>query len=343
MAGNQKWVVTISPFANPKLGSKKFLGSPERYQNYIDVWEKYIAPIDPEGEGDWEDFFEQAARLDAAINSFGVENIYLKTSSYDFYTYLADGSKITSDELPADAKYYGIVYSYNSFFHPERGRDHKVDRYAWLETFQANAGRKISVAGFNAEKGKDILKEMVAFSQMGIKEVYLKTIQAKKGLWVFTLPENLDEKQAIELLRDVMDWGLITAEGLNNGLILQEKIVMEYEYRMFIINNEVVTSAGCVEEYTPLDNEAVFDFKVRLNRQAVSPVEAAVSLVERLRVFGQEMAQKLSEEQPELSDYVLDAALGSDGEPLIIELNPLSNLGLYACEPQKITDALNQK
>lgn len=42
---------------------------------------------------------------------------------------------------------------------------------------------------------------------------------------------------------------------------------MEYEYRIFVVDQRPVTGAGFIEEHTSLDNSCAFDIKLRRNAQ----------------------------------------------------------------------------
>jgi hypothetical protein len=130
-------------------------------------------------------------------------------------------------------------------------------------------------------------------------------------------------------------------EGSRESLIAQVFVPMEYEYRVFVVGKKVVTAAGCVEEFTPLDNNGFpFDHQLRRHRQAKSAVELAPEVAGILTGFARHAVDALAYEVPDLTDYVIDVALGPDGNPLIVELNSLLNAGLYASQPQRVTEAM---
>ena len=114
---------------------------------------------------------------------------------------------------------------------------------------------------------------------------------------------------------------------------------MEYEYRFFVVNGEVVTGAGCVEEFTPLNNRAQFDDRMRQVRSEGGPVTSQPEILERYLSFAKQAASEFSAEGL-LNTYSLDLATGSDGQTLIIELNGLPNSGLYASDPHYVTRSL---
>jgi hypothetical protein len=49
---------------------------------------------------------------------------------------------------------------------------------------------------------------------------------------------------------------------------------------------------------------------------------------------------QIQQEAPELDAYTLDIALNTQGEPVVIELNPAANSGLYASNAINLFDAI---
>lgn len=336
----RQWLVSLRAFDNPNPKTIPAKHTTKADQ-ILKTWDKYVKPISWSSDGDYEDFFEQAARLHAAVQSFGAENIFLTLDNSDTaYNLVTRGEVSVSKLMRTGTPIYGIVFQNVALDHPLLKESHKADNYASTKTFHNNAGRDNELCGFNPDKGgKDILDVLVTFSHTGITEIVLKATQAKKGLWFFNIPADSKTSEVQEILMDELDWSLIRLEGLTNGFLAQQKIVMEYEYRVFVVNQQLVTGAGCVEEFTPLNNEAIFDVKVRKNRKEVSEVEANPEVVKTLVEFSNRMVKSFAEEEPDLMNYALDVALDSKGKPLIIERNALPNAGLYACNIQAITDA----
>ena len=107
----------------------------------------------------------------------------------------------------------------------------------------------------------------------------------------------------------------------------------------------VISGAGCVEEFTPLDRtpgQSAFDARVRAVRGhlagAPSEVVEKRSVVTRLIDFGREVAAEHG--GTTVIDVALDLGAGNEGTPVVIELNELPNSGLYASDPWRVTDAL---
>jgi hypothetical protein len=69
-------------------------------------------------------------------------------------------------------------------------------------------------------------------------------------------------------------------------------------------------------------------------------VEVQPAITRTLTGYAQQAIAALSKEVPDLRDYVIDVALSANGEPLVVELNPLLNSGLYASQPVRVTQAM---
>lgn len=167
----------------------------------------------------------------------------------------------------------------------------------------------------------------------------VKTARTKLGLWDIALPgETLEETAAV--VSDELEWFTVSLGDRADAFIAQEWVPMMFEYRLFVVDGEVVTGAGCIEENTPLDNRAQFDSAVREHRAAQSPVVDRPEAVAAMVRFGQAVAVEIAAENPAMTQYVMDVAIGADGMPLIVELNSLLNSGLYASDPRLVTAAM---
>lgn len=154
---------------------------------------------------------------------------------------------------------------------------------------------------------------------------------------------------------------------------------MTYEYRLFIVDGRPVTGAGCIVEHTPLfadhrPGSSPFSPLVRRKRgvsltaiedeldeftiedldsgtwadesASADPsrggdIENAPGLVTQLVEFGAALVAEGLTDGVLPRAYVLDVALNEgNGKPLAIEVNGLSNSGLYASKPWIVTRAL---
>jgi hypothetical protein len=214
--------------------------------------------------------------------------------------------------------------------------------YYRYEAFRSRAGRRLAVCGFGLEgRGTELGDVLAGWSDEGVRKVFLKSVEAKQFAFGTDLPESFHAEQAGSLIYQELDCNALWLDGLPEAIIAQEFVAMEYEYRVFVVGNTVVAAAGCIEEFTPLDNQGdAFDTQLRRHRQAKTPVEPAPEIVGLLTAFARDAVDALAREVPELTDYVIDVALGPGGEPLIVELNSLLNAGLYASRPELVTRAL---
>lgn len=114
-----------------------------------------------------------------------------------------------------------------------------------------------------------------------------------------------------------------------DSVLIQEYARIEYEYRFFVINGKIVSGAGCIEEFTPLNNIEQFDCQLRKNRKLISKIEINAEIVNKLKVFAEEVVASFNEEGVCYEHYTLDVGI-INGQPGIIELNDFKNVGYYA-------------
>ena len=146
-------------------------------------------------------------------------------------------------------------------------------------------------------------------------------------------------------LADAMGWAIVRLDEAPNSVVAQDLIDLQWEYRLFVVDGEVVSGAGCVEEFTPLDRTPgrPFDTLVRQYRGHHSPEgkSPAVSnqpwIVAELVSFGRTVAREHG------GTVVIDVAIdAATGQPVVVELNTLPNSGLYASDPWAVARALVQ-
>lgn len=316
-------------------------------------WECYVGTIIP-ASGDYEYFVEEAFRLYAAIESFGLENIWiLHWAGKGQGTAMNLSSlkwKNMEELLESGAEIYGA----------KPGRAHGsqerniVDDYCTFQTFAKYAGRVTGLGGFYdidvEESSMDrTLKEI---SEKGGNRALLKRRFAKIPLIELDLTDWEPGTSANFMMVGGDPWALIEAEGLPEAYLVQEHVTMEYEYRFFVIGGKLVAGAGCLVELSPLDNRGErFDPRIRRTRfnadgdddpkfGGVTRYEERPDIVERFKGFAAEVVDSMTEEHPYIDRYVIDVALNSEGEPLLIEFNNESNSGFYAIDPIHITQAL---
>lgn len=332
----KQWIVT-NPHRQPPA-------SPLPEHEVFVTWEKYIAPIVP-SDGDYEYFVEEAFRLHSAVSSFEPENIWLlhhDAENFNKGKNLISGEWKTLQELEAlGANRYGSrLGGVHESISP-------VDDYCSWDTFKRNAGRITGIGGFNdlSDDKSSMDDILTAIAETNAKKALLKRRHAKLPLLPVNLAGWKQEPSVMAALDSDHGWSLINDEGLKGAYLVQEVIPMAYEYRFFVINGKLVTGAGCIEEFTPLDNRGEnFDPRMREHRYpsngCPSPIESRIQLLRNYIDFAEQVASELSLEHPEHDRYVLDVA-SKYGETVIVEFNSESNSGFYASNPLLITEALN--
>jgi hypothetical protein len=332
----QQWIMT-NPRREPP--SKPMPSHP-----IFETWEKFIGAIGP-GEGDYENFVEEAFRLHAAVTSFGPENIWL--AEYKGEKTRHAKNIVTGNWKPVEALTRAGANTYGALLGNRHAgwSQNPIDDYCTLETFKKNAGRITGIGGFNDldEETSSMSAVLNDIKESGANRALLKRRHAKLPLISVTLDNWNPENSIMSYLDPDEGWGLINDEGVRNAYLVQEVIPMRYEYRFFVINGAIVTGAGCVEELTPMDNDGeIFDSRMReyRNYDCSSPVESREDLLDRFILFAKKVVDELVVECPEITRYVLDVALGKNDEPVIVEFNGESNAGFYACQPERVTEAL---
>jgi hypothetical protein len=171
--------------------------------------------------------------------------------------------------------------------------------YYRYDAFLSRAGRRVALCGFGLEDEKSVeLGDVLAgWAVEGIRRAFLKSVRIKYAAFPVDLPEGFRKEDGAKAVFDELDYGAMGLEGSRESLIAQEFVPMEYEYRVFVVGKKVVTAAGCVEEFTPLDNNGFpFDHQLRRHRQAKSPVELAPEVAGILTGFARHAVDALAYE-----------------------------------------------
>lgn len=215
--------------------------------------------------------------------------------------------------------------------------------YATSSTFLSRAGRPLIPArgDVQGEGGlEDALRRTVEATGSG--EIFIKTID-KEWAAPFTVdpssPKDLweqlvDADMALERTGEEgygLGWIPVHHEGGKAPvLLIQGRIRPTFEYRIVVIDGRPVTGAGCVEAFTPAENEAVFDSKMEEVRSDGNVVSRP-DLVSRYLGFADAFCADFAAECGEGLDYSLDVCVdAATGNVVPIELNPPLNLGAYA-------------
>jgi hypothetical protein len=324
---NSSLLLSIFAFDTPHLAGTS------READLLALWHQHVSQADPSSDADYEDWVEQAARLKASLAA--TTDVHLTLDGRIATSLLTSRSTPITDL--AHLARYGADRTTEHL--PDLPTDTAADHYYRLQTFHRLAQRAVSLVGHDSEAERsELVDGVLAMHEQGIRRIIVKVARTKYAIYDLTLPETLTYTQAHTLLSTALGWTMVHLDGRPNAFILQEHVQMEYEYRLFIVGGRPVTGAGCVEEHTPLDNQDVFDQKVQQQR-GKSPVVTAPGVVAALVDFGEQAAVQLGAEEPRLTSYVLDVAMGKGG-PLMVECNALRNSGLYASQPERVVAAL---
>jgi hypothetical protein len=194
--------------------------------------------------------------------------------------------------------------------------------------------RKYDRSVYPEEKGEHAnpsAAEVMSAQSSEADKVFIKINKNKYFAGNVQLRQAMTIEQANSALMDALEYGMVHLAGYSDIVQVQESVVMEYEYRIIMIDGKPVTGAGCVEEFTPLDNTSNFDTRVRQIRDSrTSIVEMPDGLIEKYLELARKFADDIYAESG-LKNYVLDVCL-IKGQPAVIELNSCYNFGLYACD-----------
>ena len=315
-----------------------------RAPDILATWMRY-APDSAPTERDFEDWAENAIMLHEADRVSSGEVRLLSAER----NYRLSGDPTIS--VPAQpgaprAFMYGMWRTSDSIDFPRdvdmvgnnAAAVRRVSAYASSPVFLAASQRAFHVVDADRSKIEHALQELHA---AGHRKVFIKT-RFKEAAQMFTLPEEpIDLWGAIS--RDsVFEWFLIQHEGATNILYIQEAFEPTKEYRMIVVGDKVATGAGCIEDFTPLNNAGeVFDPRVETIRNHSKVIEDP-STVARYSAFAHAFAQEWAAEHGADMIYSLDLAVDArTGDIVVIELNPMTNLGLYACNAERLVDTIN--
>lgn len=339
---NNQWVVSLALLPEPDMGEAP-ADIRDRAEALLSLWRHYVPAHEADGAGDFEDFFEQAARLSAAAETFGKTDCWLWLGKDPAINLESGHSRSKRELLDSGASDYGILHRWSRYETKWQRGDDVGDSYISSPTFQRHAGREVVVCGFAPDDpaALDLRDALVDFATRH-RRALIKVGRAKHGFFWVDLPQGLTREGAEALMWEAMDMAPLNYEGRSSAFLLQAYATMRYEYRFFVVDGEVVTGAGCVEEFTPLNNQARFDNRMREVRlHEPSEVHAQPEVLARYLPFAQQVASEIKAEGF-MDTFSLDVAEDENQRPLVIELNGLPNSGLYASDPRYVTQALLQ-
>ena len=336
-------VLRLSPLPLPELDEVDAATRTRFEREILPLWVAYLKEhARPSDEPtDFEIFVEQVARLQAALQYYTPDKIWLYWVGHPATNLETGRTRPRQDLVDAGAREYGIIHRHDHSVGELNRQQALAEAYAHYDTFTRHSHRRTVLAGFNPDDPNcvDMVDALQDLQSQGVERAFVKTSVAKYAANFVPLNSNDYEYLRAEVF-EAFDWALIHFEGKSDAFLVQEAIDMQYEYRFFITDGHIVTGAGCVEEHTPLQNSTQFDpYMRRYRHDPQDPVVIQRGLVQQYREFADLVVRQLAAEIPELHDYVLDVTLTQDG-PAIVELNGLANAGLYAADPARIVEAI---
>lgn len=276
--------------------------------------------------GDVEDFWEDLARASAAIRA-------AQTLGTDF-------TDCSRQSVTNTWTHEQMLCRLGPVLSAEE-RSHNPDLLINHPIVTRHGGRFMSLAGYTDQPGEfsadeDVIQIALARARTGVDRVVIKLSDSKKGIFALDLHESITAEQVHdELLSDEsLGWTFIRLAGQRNTLLVQDWIPMTHEYRLFVVDGEIITSAACIEESTPYNRtstDQLTDTRVRRHRgnsvsgRAQSDIVDDLELVDAMLAFGAGIAADFA------GTAVIDVAMNADTEDfLVVELNTLPNAGLYA-------------
>ena len=314
------WVLNIIPVPYPGLSD-----APEAYRL---AWQAFVdANLKVTPDADREHWLEQAARLEAGIRLLG-EDVIVRI--YGRTPIRLDGTPVDKDKLQG-LPHYGIVLDAPPSDYLDCPGN--ANLYAMSDTVRSLMRRRTILTRVDSTELEQAVRELDKDNPRGVT---LKYVRREK-----TLPlARLDHGQPFDAAA-WLDWEEVRFEGDPYGVLVQDTVRMEYEYRVFVIDHTPACGAACIESHTPADNTGdPFDDRMQQRRNR-TPVKCEPELAARLVGFARRAANLIRHEGFVTPTYVMDVAF-IDGQPGIIELNNISNAGLYALDMTTLLTAVRE-
>lgn len=298
---------------------------------YRDSWTTAFGPLNHQPGADFEHFVEMMARFDAALRAFGPENAVIINESETAHSPAGDGFA------------FGPVSTRFGSDHHARG---SADTYWANPAFRELSGRRWELAGFYPDDpgAADLIDVLQGMFDDGVRGFVVKGTAPKTLLAKFSLTERPSALFSPEIPEDIYGASM-HLEGKANVFLVQERLPLAHEYRVFMAGGTPAAGAGCIEHFTPLDNRGdAFDTRLEGTRGS-GIITDDPAMTERLLDYARAAGAALYRADPGLGHaWVLDVAINTaTNEPVVIELNPARNAGLYASNPQAWMEAVRDK
>lgn len=318
------WLIDI----NPRECPPDVMDTPEAYRA---AWERHVGEAVP-GDGDPEDWREQAARLEAATRILPDPHVRVAGRSY-------------GGPDPMTLAHYGAVmlrpYMDQLSLPPSN-----ADRYDLMPSLRPFLGRDVRSAPCDGDAVDAAVRGMLD-RHPGSGAVAKFMFREKRLPLAFIDPDGTfmqtdeyggkPERVPFAACRWA-GYDLALFEGEPDAVLVQQKARMRYEYRVQVIGGEPVCGAGCIERFTPADNRGNrYDPRMEETRNS-GRIESHPDIARLYEAFALEAAHAIRGEVE--GPYVMDLYLDDAGQPHVIELNPQSNSGLYALDMDTLLTAI---
>lgn len=219
------------------------------------------------------------------------------------------------------------------------GRQVELARRYWeIAAFRRAANRSF----YEAPSLNHVAYALRAMARLGATRAFVKACAFKRGAWTVDLPlkaRPTSLQGAWDCLLSAVGASVLRLPdtGRESGFLVQDWHPMVDETRCFVVDHRLVAAVPVRRLDTVYDGIRRPGARIE-PRSCLHPSGAPSrpdrdGPAQRVR-FARRAIAAIRREQPELRDYVLDVARDEvTGESMAIELNPLANAGLYACDP----------
>ena len=343
-----QWKISIVPAPMP---TDEVIASRGGHGNMLaDVWRRVVLPHagDVSADADYEDWAEQAARLDAGLRLLPDDTLVAIRSTRIRNPLDRAGHEVDASALNGRAQ-WGVVSDVprcdDAYAEPVT----PADAYAQIPAVLARLNRDYNVVHADI----DAVKETVGDMLVSHESVWIKNVlRAKRGLVrdvrdVVQLESTVgnDDMGGNAEQWDMLCWDLIRREGDPTAVLVQAGADIRHEMRFFVVDGKPVVGAGNVEALTPAQSRGLVVDPRAEEVRGSGIVVSDVNIVEQLHAFATSAAADIVADARHMDvrgwarPFVLDVAM-INGAPGIVELNGVQNAGLYALDVDKLLTAL---
>lgn len=322
----------------------------------VEAWTQVFPGARPDPALDFEDWCENAAQLQAALAQADRLEIFTQQGRADPVSIDGGGKQFDPERpfmLGGGQLWRGdFVSTSTSARFPNRAEYAAAQAYACNPGFERHARRRTALCAYDDGDGgvtpeENLVPMLGRWRDAGVREVVVKLTEVKRGIAVVPLAE-LGNAGIEKALTERFDWTMVEMAGRRQAFLVQERVPMEHEYRIFVVDGQPVAGAACIEEFTPLDGQGLrFDQRTRQHRGTFGAAKCAVApapeVVARYEQAAQAIVDDLRAGDPRLATFVMDLyTRQGTTEVGLVELNPLRNCGLYAADYARVLRAALQ-